>query len=114
MPLAKSIAIQGSAEERRRVPEMNARPRLKSPLRIASAYAAIALLSAWPYSAEGGPLKIHTNQEMIEELLTPNDLDAKNPNAVFEAVFTALPSKVTVYPTESYYYFTFFLNGIAY
>ncbi len=51
---------------------------------------------------------------MVEELLEPFDLDVKNPNAVFEAVFEALPSKVTVYPTESYYYFSFPYKGIIY
>ena len=33
---------------------------------------------------------------------------------MFEAVFEQLAPKVTVYPTESYYYFTFQLNGINY
>jgi hypothetical protein len=50
----------------------------------------------------------------VEELLEQNDLDISNPNAVFEAVFDALPAKVTVYPTESYYYFTFPYKGIIY
>jgi hypothetical protein len=59
-------------------------------------------------------LKLHTEQQMVEELLEPSDLDVKSPNAVFEAVFEALPSKVTVYPTESYYYFTFPHKGIIY
>lgn len=79
------------------------------------AYAGIAALSMFLTCAvSAAPLKLHTNQEMIEELLQPNDLDAKNPDAVFAAVFEALPSKVTVYPTESYYYFTFRLGGIVY
>ncbi len=85
------------------------------PGRTLAAYAAIAMLSMLlPGVAPAAQLKLHTNQQMIEELLEKNDLDIKNPNAVFEAVFDALPAKVTVYPTESYYYFTFPLNGVNY
>jgi len=94
---------------------MITRTSLKALGRAVPAYAGIAALSTLLTCAVyATPLKLHTNQDMIEELLKPNDLDAKNPNAVFEAVFEALPSKVTVYPTESYYYFTFHLNGIIY
>jgi hypothetical protein len=94
---------------------MNIRLSLKSPARAFPALAAMAALALLPASAAtAAPLKLHTDQEMIEELLQPNDLDPKNPDAVFAAVFEALPLKVTVYPTESYYYFTFHLNGIVY
>ena len=75
--------------------------------------AVLALLLTSPAVA-AAQLKLHTDQQMIEELLEPSDLDIANPNAVFEAVFDALPSKVTVYPTESYYYFTFPYKGIIY
>jgi len=67
-----------------------------------------------PGAVAAAQLKLHTDQEMIEELLAPNELDIKNPDAVFEAVFQALATKVTVYPTESYYYFTFPYKGIIY
>ncbi|MGO8953581.1 MAG: hypothetical protein ACLPWS_02395 [Rhodomicrobium sp.] len=114
MTSPKSVATPGSAEEKKG-PKMNVLRSLKPLGQPLSAIAAIAVLSALlPCAAPAAPLKLHTDQEMIEELLQPNDLDVKNPNAVFEAVFDALPSKVTVYPTESYYYFTFPLNGIDY
>jgi hypothetical protein len=67
-----------------------------------------------PQEAAAAKLKLHTDQDMIEELMAPNELDVSSPNAVFEAVFDALPSKVTIYPTESYYYFTFPYKGIVY
>ncbi len=76
--------------------------------------AVAAFVMLLPGAGKAGKLKLHTNQDMIEELLDPVDLDIKNPNAVFEAVFDALPAKVTVYPTESYYYFTFPYKGIVY
>ena len=94
---------------------MNAFSSLKALGRPFCACAAAAMLSViLPCAGTASPLKLHTNQEIIEDLLRPNDLDAKNPNAVFEAVFEQLAPKVTVYPTESYYYFRFLLNGIDY
>jgi len=112
--LPQSIAIADKAEEWKG-PSMNMRLSLKALGRAFPALAGIAVLSTFLTCAvSAAPLKLHTNQEMIEDLLQPNDLDAKNPNAVFEAVFEQLAPKVTVYPTESYYYFTFQLNGIVY
>jgi hypothetical protein len=94
---------------------MNALRSLKALGRPFSVYAAAAVFSALlPCIGAAAPLKLHTNQEMIDDLLRPNDLDIKNPDAVFEAVFEQLAPKVTVYPTESYYYFTFQVNGINY
>lgn len=94
---------------------MNALLRPKALARTFSVYAAIAALSTiFPGGASAGHIKLHTNQEIIDDLLQPTDLDVKNPDAVFEAVFEQLPAKVTVYPTEGYYYFTFQANGINY
>ena len=94
---------------------MNALPRSKALGQPFSACAVIVVVSTLLASnGSAAQLKVHTNQQMIEELLEPNDLDVKDPNAVFEAVFDALPSKVTVYPTESYYYFTFSSKGVVY
>jgi len=75
-------------------------------------FLAAQLSSSIPARAE--PLKIKTEQQMVEDLLKPSGLDVSNPVAVFAAVFEALPDKVTVYPTESYYYFTFPHRGIIY
>ena len=94
---------------------MNVLRGLATAGRLFSAYAVLAIFSTlFPFTAHAGKLKLHTDQEMIDGLLEQNDLDIKNPNAVFEAVFDALPSKVTVYPTESYYYFTFPYKGVIY
>ncbi len=75
---------------------------------------AFLALQPAPDAKAATQLKLHTDQEMIEELMQPSDLDVTNIDAVFEAVFQALQSKVTVYPTESYYYFTFPHKGIIY
>jgi hypothetical protein len=94
---------------------MNVLRSLKSLGRPFSVYAAAAVIGALlPCAGTAGQLKLHTNQEIIDDLLRPNDLDIKSPDAVFGAVFEQLAPKVTVYPTESYYYFTFQLNGINY
>jgi hypothetical protein len=94
---------------------MNVLRSLAAAGRLFSAFAIVAIFSALlSFAAQAGKLKLHTNQEMIEDLLEQNDLDIENPNAVFEAVFEALPQKVKVYPTESYYYFTFPHKGVVY
>ncbi len=41
----------------------------------------------------------------------PVSLDLKNPEAVFQYVFSALDPTVMVYPTENYYYFVLNVNG---
>ena len=109
------IVAMAEMPGRRKVQEMNALRRLKAlarPLRLVVAAGLLSMLL--PGAAPAAKLKLHTNEEMIQELQEQNDLDIHNPNAVFAAVFEALPAKVTVYPTESYYYFTFPLNGINY
>jgi len=74
------------------------------------------LLLAMPLTAaDAAALKLHTNQQEIEELTAQvPEIDTANPDQVFAAVFEALPEKAVVYPTESYYYFTFPYKGIVY
>jgi hypothetical protein len=94
---------------------MNVLRSLKAIGQPLSALAAAAMLcTVLPCAGLASPLKLQTNQEIIDDLLRPNDLDIKKPDAVFAAVFEQLAPKVTVYPTESYYYFKFRLNGIEY
>jgi hypothetical protein len=57
---------------------------------------------------------LHTNQAYIEEVTRESTLDVKDPKAVFAFVFANLPDKVTVYPTENFFYFTFIDNGVPY
>lgn len=57
---------------------------------------------------------VHTNQAYIEEVSAPNSLDVGDMTAVFSHVFSSLPERVKVYPTENYYYFSFFHGGLAY
>jgi hypothetical protein len=74
------------------------------------------LLVAATLAAAGGaqgqqrPI-LHTDQAYIEEVTRATTLNVHDPMEVFSFVLGSLPDRVKVYPTESYYYFTFFHNG---
>jgi hypothetical protein len=108
------LRCYGPRSEEKKDPKMDIRQGSSIFARTFAAVLAAAFLASQGSPAGAAKLTLHTNQDMIEELLAPNDLDVSNPNSVFEAVFDALASKVTVYPTESYYYFTFPYKGIIY
>jgi hypothetical protein len=57
--------------------------------------------------------RIHTNQQFLEDIALNNTvkLDAIS---VFGMVLNSLPDRVTVYPTENYYYFKFNYAGRQY
>lgn len=58
--------------------------------------------------------ELKTDQGFLEEISKPTDLDINDRMAVFRFILSSLPSTVRVYPTENYYYFTFFHGGIEY
>lgn len=60
------------------------------------------------------PHGFETNQDYIENLWGPDGIDIQNIRSVFSYVFSQLTDEVTVYPTENYFYFTFFHNGVQY
>ena len=57
---------------------------------------------------------VHTNQSDLEEIAARSDLEIDNLKAVFAYLFASLPQRVKVYPTENYYYFRFYHNGVPY
>jgi len=57
---------------------------------------------------------LHTEQEYIDQVMRPSTLKVDDPMAVFDFVFSSLPERVKVYPTENYYYFTFLNDGVPY
>jgi hypothetical protein len=77
---------------------------------LAAAFAIAAVSAA---CAQEAPT-LQTNQAYVEELAQPTALDAKDLTAVFAYVFSKLPERVKVYPTENYYYFWFVHDGIRY
>lgn len=81
-------------------------------------FAALLLLSATPAGAEepaGVPrIDLFTNQSYLETVQKRPQLPLGNVRAMFSIVLGNLPDKVKVYPTENYFYFTFYANGIRY
>lgn len=57
---------------------------------------------------------LRTNEQYIDDLAQARPLDTGDLMAVFASVFGSLPGTVKVYPTENYYYFTFFSDGIEF
>jgi hypothetical protein len=85
-------------------------------LNLLGALAALAFSFTPVHAQEGPPLE--TNQNYVEGIQrsTTSDfkLDTKDEMAVFGFVMSKLPERVKVFPTENYYYFGFYLNGIRY
>jgi len=77
-------------------------------------------MMATPDRASAGPAPgepgygVTFNQQMIDRVQGSPDIDIDDPMAVFAHVFAALPDDVTVYPSENYYYFTFFWSGMEF
>lgn len=72
-----------------------------------------ALLSDTAASQSGGP-RLNTNESYVEDVNRSGDFDISDPVAVFGYVFRNLPERVTVYPTENYYYFNLHHRGVRY
>jgi len=85
-------------------------------LNLLGALAALAFSFAPAHAQEGPPLE--TNQSYVEgvqrSMTSGFKLDTKDEMAVFGFVMSKLPERVKVFPTENYYYFGFYLNGIRY
>jgi hypothetical protein len=58
--------------------------------------------------------RLYTNEAFVEDALRPPSLALKDPMSVFAYVLGSLPARVTVYPTENYYYFQFVHGGTRY
>jgi len=71
----------------------------------------MAPVAAPAQSAAGG---VAFNQDYIDSVLHGPDLDLEDIGGVFGHVFSALPDRVKVYPTENYFYFTFGYKGLTY
>lgn len=80
----------------------------------ASALVCFAALSPLLANASNSPPTVKTHQTYIEDLQRESPLDIADPLAVFGHVFSSLPERVTVYPTENYYYFSFIHRGVTY
>ncbi len=90
---------------------------VKSPLCRLALAAALAAL-AGSAAAEPGPGEpgygVRFNQQMVDRLQGAPNFNIDDPMAAFGHVFAALADDVTVYPTENYYYFTFYWSGMEF
>jgi len=80
-------------------------------MKFRNASLAFALLAATPAFAQERP-KLQTNQEYIEELNRKAAAPLGEKQEMLHFVLRALPDRVKVYPTENYYYFSFYSGGI--
>lgn len=85
-------------------------------IRSASALIAAILVagSQCAVAQSTGLPTLHTNEQFIDEVSARPALDITDTGAVFRFVLGALPARVTVYPTENYYYFWFHRHGVRY
>jgi len=74
---------------------------------------ALALFAASPALAQERP-KLQTNQDYIEELNRGAQAPVGDKKEMLRFVLQTLPDRVKVYPTENYYYFSFYSGGVRY
>ena len=65
-------------------------------------------------SANEARPRVTTNQQFLEDLAIANTLKITDAASVFNMVLESLPDRVTIYPTENYYYFKFNYAGVQY
>ncbi len=75
------------------------------------AAAVVALTGVAAAEPQSRP-QLVTNEAMVVEVTRPAAFDIKDPMAVLAYVLGSLPARVTVYPTENYYYFKFVHAGV--
>lgn len=85
-------------------------------LRRGLAYAIflVCLTFASPPLRAADTPSVHTNQDYLEEVARTRDIEMQDVMSVFAFVFGGLRNEVTVYPTENYFYFSFFHDGIEF
>ena len=58
--------------------------------------------------------RLYTHQSYIEDITNETALPLADPKAMLTFVLESLPERVKVYPTENYYYFNFYNQGVRY
>lgn len=91
-----------------------AKCRMLSLIAIASLSAGFLAFISGAHSADQGISGLQTNQSYVDKLKGKSGVDLANPLSVFRSILTSLPKTVKVYPTENYYYFSFYDRGIRY
>ena len=73
--------------------------------------AALRLLIGAAFAEPQQRPQLFTHEAAMADVTRPAAFDIKDPMAVFAYVLGGLPGRVTVYPTENYYYFKFIHAG---
>jgi hypothetical protein len=76
--------------------------------------AVVALVSGAAFAQNVQLPTLHTDESYVDEVTRATALNLGDPMAVFAFVLNSLPDRVKVYPTENYYYFSFFQSGVKY
>jgi hypothetical protein len=79
---------------------------------VAALAAVLATLPGTAGAQEQSRPQLVTNEGVIREAMRPAAFDIKDTLAVLAYVLESLPPRVTVYPTENYYYFKFIHAGV--
>ena len=58
--------------------------------------------------------RLYPHQRYLEDVMNDTVLPLSDPKAMLAFVLESLPDRVKVYPTENYYYFTFYSQGVRY
>jgi hypothetical protein len=75
----------------------------------------VATLVATADATEDRRPRVSTNQQFLEDIALDNSaLKIKDAVSAFNMVLESLPERVTIYPTENYYYFKFNYAGVQY
>lgn len=87
----------------------------KRARRLIGATIAISALTApLDLPAHADTLRLETNQSYIEEVTRQTSVPLHDLKAMLAFVLRSLPDRVDVYPTESYYYYSFYHRGVRY
>lgn len=86
---------------------------LESRMKIWKLAVPLLLAALAPALAEAQP-KLQTNQEYIDELYRNEKAPTDDKQEMLQFVLKNLPDRVKIYPTENYYYFSFYSGGVRY
>src|ERR1044072_4227883 len=86
---------------------------MSAAIMLRSVVASLAFLALLLPARAQTPV-LQTNQSYVEDVTRSTSLTTDDLMSVFGYVMSQLPERVKVYPTENYYYFGFFHNGIRY
>lgn len=74
----------------------------------------LGLLGGAGLADDKQPPKLFTNENLVETWQSTRTVDLEDKKGMLRYILSQIPDEVTVYPTENYYYFWFYQNGVRY